>query len=121
MEHKAAVLGVNLNPQTIICDFETALTEKSGTESSGCATNPVTEFLPGDLGHETQSQLNQHVPGHTTPSGRTAEIRPSSTTTQPSGKQQLISTVLIPKLPTYIGDVLQFKGFWDPFEAAVRR
>ncbi|KRX33208.1 hypothetical protein T05_10773, partial [Trichinella murrelli] len=40
-------------------------------------------------------------------------------TTQPSGKQQLSSTVLILKLPTYIGDVLQFKGFWDPFEAAL--
>ncbi|KRY45928.1 hypothetical protein T03_2086 [Trichinella britovi] len=32
IDHKAAVLGVNLNPQTIICDFETALIEKSGTE-----------------------------------------------------------------------------------------
>ncbi|KRY14835.1 hypothetical protein T12_909 [Trichinella patagoniensis] len=51
----------------------------------------------------------------------TSKVPPLSTVLPPpANSNNLLSSIVpIPKLPTYDGDVLQFKGFWDQFEAAV--
>ncbi|KRZ65615.1 hypothetical protein T10_12492 [Trichinella papuae] len=55
----------------------------------------------------------------------TAETSSSTETTQPpannNNNHKSNSTMPIPKLPTFNGDILQFKAFWDQFNAAVHR
>ncbi|KRX38144.1 hypothetical protein T05_4399 [Trichinella murrelli] len=55
----------------------------------------------------------------------TAETSSSAEITQPPATKnndpKTNSTMPIPKLPTFDGDILQFKAFWDQFNAAVHR
>ncbi|KRY97133.1 hypothetical protein T11_17372, partial [Trichinella zimbabwensis] len=55
----------------------------------------------------------------------TAETSSSTETAQPpannNNNHNSNSTRPIPKLPTFNGDILQFKAFWDQFNAAVHR
>ncbi|KRZ49901.1 hypothetical protein T02_12878 [Trichinella nativa] len=55
----------------------------------------------------------------------TTETSSSAEITQPPATKnndpKTNSTMPIPKLPTFDGDILQFKAFWDQFNAAVHR
>ncbi|KRY54764.1 Protein Asterix [Trichinella britovi] len=68
IDHKAAVLGVNLNPQTIICDFETALIPAiqgyfPNTRVQGCYFHfcQAVHRKVGELGLKTQYRQHEET------------------------------------------------------------
>ncbi|KRZ10755.1 hypothetical protein T11_3383 [Trichinella zimbabwensis] len=72
--NKAAVLRVNLNPQTIICDFETALISAiQGYFPNILVQSCYFHFCQavhrkvGEMGLKTNKKKNQNAPGHRFP------------------------------------------------------
>ncbi|XP_003368895.1 conserved hypothetical protein, partial [Trichinella spiralis] len=65
----------------------------------------------------TQRQTNELLATAKTPSSAEITQPPATKNNDPKTN----STRPIPKLPTFDGDILQFKAFWDQFNAAVHR